>query len=208
MDIRPEARSRRSVAGALALPALLLAGCGPTDQEIGVAILTSLVLIVPLAAALNYGLHRLWRDTRKLSPASGGEAAAASLVTLALVVALNVLVLPADAELVLIAWWLIGTTYLTFFSLAIGAALALSRPWAFRVLYWLPAVMIAPAALPMALEVHLEAGVMDTIMLVLLWSGGLGAVGGTLFVVLLGVSIYVFVRHRRRPPDPEPPLTF
>ncbi len=192
----------------LAVAALLLTGCGPTDQEIGVTIVSSLAIIVPLAAALNYGLHRLWRDTRELRRATAIEATVVCLATFVFVTALNIFVLPADGELLLIACWIIGATYLTFFSILIGGALAFSRRWAFRVLYWVPALLVALLALPLALEIRLESEHITWIMLVLLWSGGYGAIGGPLFLGLLGTSIYVFVRDRRPPPDPEPPLTF
>jgi hypothetical protein len=191
------------------LAALVLGGCGPTDQEIGVSVITSFVIIVPIAAALNYGLYRLWRHTRTdLHAPTLREAALAGAVTLAAAVAINALVLPADSELAVISVWIVGSTHLTIYIALLGGALVGARRWAFRVLYWAPAALLGLLVLPMAVDENLSSESTAAIMGVLIYTGAFGVTAGLMLTTLLAVSIRVFFRDRPRPHAPPPPLTF
>lgn len=191
-----------------ALLALLLTACGPSDEQVGVSVVTSLIALVPIAAGLNALVHRLWRGARELRRPSAREAAAVWVGTVGLALSLNLSIVHAELDLVLFACWVAGTTYLTFFSIGIGGALALSRPWAFRVVWWLPAVLIVLLTVPMLRDLHLGADLERAMMNALIWSGGLGAVGGPLLLILLAVSFLAFRRGRRAPEPPPPPLSF
>jgi hypothetical protein len=198
-----EERTRRGPERFAVPVGLLLAGCGPTDEVVGVSIVSSLVLLVPAAAGLNVFLHRLWRGSRPLAEPSVPEAAAVWLAVVALAALLNALIARASEEIVLVSCWVVGATYLTLFSSAIGVALARGRPWAFRLLYWLPAVPVLLLALPFVLGSQVEE--LKTVCVqALIGVGGLGVIGVPLFLILLGASIRSYVR--RRACELAPPL--
>jgi hypothetical protein len=207
MDVQ-ETGARRAASTALGLLALLLTACGPTDEQVGVSIVTSLVALVPIAAGLNALVHRLWRGARELRRPSAREAAAVWVGTIGLVLLLNLSIVQAEGDLVLLACWIVGATYLTFFSIGIGGALALSRPWAFRVVWWMPAVLIVLLTLPLLRDVGLGSDAEKAMLNVLIGAGGLGFAGGALLLALLAVSFRAFKRGRRPPEPPPPPLSF
>src|SRR5690606_20599721 len=89
MDVGPEARAAHKRAASLGIFALLLVGCAPNDELVGVSIMTSLIVLVPLAACLNALVHRLWRDARQVHRPSVREAVAVWLGTITLVLLLN-----------------------------------------------------------------------------------------------------------------------
>ncbi|MFK7988299.1 MAG: hypothetical protein AB8I08_19925 [Sandaracinaceae bacterium] len=180
----------------LTLSALLLGGCGPTDQEVAVALFTSIALVVPIATAVNAGLHRLWRDTRDLLAPSLVEAVAVCGAAAAIAAGVNTAVLNADDELVLFGLWLAGTSYLALFSLAVGVALWRRARWVFRGLYWAPAVLMMGLLAPIVADDNLSSSYNKVVFVVVTYAGGLGVVGGGLFVALLIVSIRTFRRSK------------
>ncbi|MCA9610890.1 MAG: hypothetical protein KC619_35090 [Myxococcales bacterium] len=181
-----------------ALALVALGGCGPTPREIGGLMIVGLAPAVWVAAALNYGLYRLWRRSREeLAPPTKVEALVASGLALLFATITTIALGGAyTAEATLIAFWLVGTAYLTPMVVGIGIALGGRRHWAFRYLWWAPALVVFAVAQPLVLDVVGDTYV-STVLQTLMVLGGLGSVGGVLFSILLAFSLRAWVRARR-----------
>ncbi|MCA9610892.1 MAG: hypothetical protein KC619_35100 [Myxococcales bacterium] len=187
-----------------ALALVALGGCGPTPQEIGGLMIVGLAPTVWVAAALNYALYRLWRRSREeLDPPTAVEAIAAGGIALLFAAVVAVTIVGNNEDLVAAAFWLVGTAYLTPMVVAIGIALRGRRRSAFRYLWWAPAPAVIALALPLVVDAVGNAYV-DTALQTLVVVGGLGIVGGGLFLVLLGFSLRAWARARRAAGGPRP----
>ena len=187
-----------------AAPLLLLlalaGGCGPTAGEIGQSVLWAAPLITLAAYGLAWLYARLWRSLvaeLELDPVP-----VLVLVGLQVVTALVTLLAPElDGELVWIAFWLVGASYLTIavplVRLTIhlaprNASWALLAPWLF----------FYPLALLLAAAGDATGDLVD--LAILIWAAP-GYGGWIAAPVALAALAEVLVRRSRARRPPPPP---
>ena len=185
-----------------AAPLLLLlslaSGCGPTAGEIGQAVLWAAPLITLASFGLAWLYARLWRPLvaeLELDPVP-----VVVLLGLQLVAALGTLLAPElDGELVGIAFWLVGTSYLTIavplVRLTIqvsprSASWALLAPWLF---FYPPALLLAAAG-------DSTGDLVDLVILIWAAPGYGGWIAAPVALAALAEVLVRRSRARRPPP--------
>ena len=178
-----------------------LAGCGPTNEEVALALVLALVLVVPIVAALNWSLYRLWRSVRQVDPPSLRSVGGAMLATL-LGAIVGYVAVPGfdDFELVGIAFCVGGGSYLTVMTIALSVGLARKKESVFRSFWWPPLVLYLLLLVPVTMKALPDQLAIGTFSFIL-YSGLGGLLGGPIFLILLGVSL---VARRRASQRAEP----
>lgn len=174
--------------------------CGPTDQEAATAVLMAAPAVLVVSLGLLLLLLKLWR---RVDPALTMRPAPLGWLFVGLSVA-GLAQVPLATELgaidlVPIAIWAFGTSYLTILLVLWRVMLAKRPGSAFTVAPIVPMLVLTLAGVPMALGLtgdHDFGGTFYTRVVGILWvyPGAAGIVAGPL---LLGLLIEAMVRARR-----------
>lgn len=180
-----EDRPRGGYTGAVCRPrlllgALLLAACGPTDNQVAGAVLLSTPLVYLLAMAVVSAVYGAWQSMRP-DLRFGREVHVAAVVGAVVLAGYGGRY--ADADLLALALWFFGTCVLGLWLLV--ARVTLRSGWGFR---WGGIVVTALLAAPMLLALvmpELRRSLVEHMTGIYIFVGGLGVVPGTLLIVML-----------------------
>jgi len=182
---------RRTTGAVLITAAAMLGGCGPTNEEVGQAVLWAAPLVTLIGMAAAWGYAALWRPlvSVRLDVRPGMIVAAIQSA-----LALATFVAPAiDPDLVLVAVHVIGTSYLAV--AIIGLRLSVHRGARNYAWAWLsPWIVLYPPAVILALMGDAAGAAGDLPLYIWILPGYGGAV--TVPIALLAL-VEVLVRRAR-----------
>lgn len=176
----------------VAIAALAIAGCGPSEREVGAWVLLALPMIAVLGTLLQLGYRALWRRAvDRTTPARLNRRPTVWLIALSCALFVIPFAIGEVDDELLVALWAAGTTYAAYLCLAMRATITSDRRYAFSAV--VPWLLIAVPAVLFALFGSTTEG--DFAQLYYMLPGYAGLVPGGMVVIMV---LEIAIRHHLR----------